>query len=254
MAYFSSAAAAGRLVSGQPRIWIDVSRGRTKFPRRPILQDRTLIGAGSNCQLQLGGEGMPFLHSLLLVRPDGIRIEAFVPHPELLHNGQPVQSAQLADGDSLTIGSFCFTIRIGQAEPSSGATTARVQRGPSAEKIMRRQAAAMSAAELVDAIEAAEHEVLEYESGRVHGAAALLDAICRVPEESDGTESDLYADLDRLADGLEGHVARLRTREQRAELRRKSLVEQQNRLLEQIRAMGQLNAPAEESSPRRASA
>src|SRR5688500_1252666 len=51
-------------------IWLEVRRGRTRAPRRAVRRQRFLIGAGSNCQLQLGGSDIPILHSILLVDED----------------------------------------------------------------------------------------------------------------------------------------------------------------------------------------
>src|SRR4029077_10738480 len=76
---------------------LEVTRGVTRFPRRPVTHPRFLIGAGSTCDLRLGGEGIPALHSLITVSGRDITLEAIAAEPALRVNGRVVQTAILHD-------------------------------------------------------------------------------------------------------------------------------------------------------------
>lgn len=101
----------------QPYAWLRIARGGTRFPLRPVCTARFLIGAGTNCHLQLGGE-IPLLHSLLLREFDGWTIEAIAPEPRLLVNGDEVRRCRLQPDDVVTIGPFelCLVLQV----PTSG--------------------------------------------------------------------------------------------------------------------------------------
>jgi hypothetical protein len=92
----------------QAGMWLEIRKGRTGFPLRPISGDRFLIGAGSHCHLQLGGDSMPMLHSLLVIDGKRAYLEAVVPTPALQVNGQARRAVELVDEDHVTIGEFEF--------------------------------------------------------------------------------------------------------------------------------------------------
>lgn len=101
----------------QPQAWLQVWRGDTRFPLRPICTCRFLIGAGTNCHLQLGGE-IPLLHCLLLRDFDGWTIEAIAPEPALLVNGVEVRRTLLEPHDLVSIGPF--ELQLVLPVPTSG--------------------------------------------------------------------------------------------------------------------------------------
>jgi hypothetical protein len=113
--------------SDQSRLWVEVRRGRTRAPRRAVRSERFLIGAGSNCQLQLGGDEIPILHSILLVNEDGAHIDAVVPWPQLIVNGSPCRTADLHDGDQFTIGKFEFAVHEQRPAGAGQAISAPMQ-------------------------------------------------------------------------------------------------------------------------------
>lgn len=155
--------------------WLEVRRGRTRAPRREIRGRRFLIGAGSNCQLQLGGGDVPILHSILLVEEDGAHIDAVAPSPQLLVNGRPQRSVDLHDGDVFSIGKFEFQVHVPQPHAS-------LQAVPRQELPVPRSAAELeqlSATELVALIQAEERQIDEFETSRVLGAQALAEAARR---------------------------------------------------------------------------
>ena len=100
-----------------PHAWLQISRGGTRFPLRPVCTSRFLIGAGTNCHLQLGGD-IPQLHSLLLREFDGWTIEAIAPEPVLQVNGSDTRRCRLEPDDVVTIGPF--ELRLVLPVPTSG--------------------------------------------------------------------------------------------------------------------------------------
>src|SRR5438445_6580351 len=83
---------------------LEVTRGRTRFPRRPVTSPRFLIGAGSTCDLRLGGERMPALHSMITLSGREITLEAIAAEPALTVNGRLVQTTNLHDSDAIDVG------------------------------------------------------------------------------------------------------------------------------------------------------
>jgi predicted component of type VI protein secretion system len=140
-----------------------IERGRSRYPRRPILGERFLIGAGSNCQLQLGGL-MPMLHSIVLQRDGGLWIDCVVPDPMLLVNGVQIREGALQVGDRLEIGPFVFTVArqaISTAETLAAPPTAEVLLKSLTEQL---------------------------QLNRQQGASALLEAAMRLNEHSQAAE------------------------------------------------------------------
>jgi len=99
------------------RFFLVIERGRSRFPRRPINQERFLIGGGTNCQLQLGGE-IPMLHSIILNESESLWIDAVVAEPPLLVNGQKIREGELRHGDVIQIGSFLFSVDRCEVAPT----------------------------------------------------------------------------------------------------------------------------------------
>ncbi len=88
-----------------------IERGRSRFPQRPIDGERFLIGGGSNCHLQLGGQ-IPLLHSIILNDAGRLWIDAVVSEPPLVVNGQQVREVELNPGDVIEIDSFIFSVEL----------------------------------------------------------------------------------------------------------------------------------------------
>lgn len=87
-----------------------IERGGTRFPWRPIVSRRFLIGSGTNCHLQLGGD-IPLLHSLLTRVADGWSIEAIAAEPPLMVNGVVCRHCRLHPEDRVEVGPFRFRLR-----------------------------------------------------------------------------------------------------------------------------------------------
>lgn len=183
------------------RFHLDVRRGRTRHPSRPIDRDGFLVGSGPDCQLRLGDDGIALRHCRLRLDGDAVHIERIAPAPALVVNGEVVDAARLEDGASVTIGSFQFELRdTGTCEESL-------------------DAGELSAADLVDRLEDEFALVDEYESRRAVGLEALLEATRHVEPTSPIVEAtrvdELIQRLESFATELEDRVARLADREQR---------------------------------------
>ena len=96
----------GSRVSG-----LEIQRGRTGQPFRPLLEGRLVLGSAPECDVRLGGAGMPAVHSQ--VHEDGGRawIESLSADPPLLINGRECDTLVLTDGDVIVVGPFAFTWR-----------------------------------------------------------------------------------------------------------------------------------------------
>lgn len=171
------------------RMWLEVRRGRTRAPRRPVRTRRFLIGAGSNCQLQLGGDDVPILHSILLIDEDGAQIDAVVPAPELYVNGVPQRAATLRDGDVITIGKFEFAVHVQQPADADGAERNLPAEEPDS-PFGEEDLSELSAAALVERLESELRRIEQFRCSRETGAAALLQAARRHGgEEGDEAEA-----------------------------------------------------------------
>ncbi len=162
-------------------VTLEVCRGITRFPNRPVLSERFLIGAADECHLRLGGESMPALHSILLCQDTAVHLEALAQSPELRVNGAVVADALLNDGDTIEIGPFALLVHcVEQSAPAAAAApgcTVKLTADMVAEETpLRLNASEMSAEELADALEAEDQLIDALESGRHLGAKALLQS------------------------------------------------------------------------------
>ncbi len=148
---------------------LEILHGRTQFPQRPVAGSRFLIGSGEACDLRLGGTEMPRLHSVLVIDPDEVALEAVASEPPLLVNNQPMTHASLKDGDILTIGVFQIRAHI---QPS-------VVEMVDLESPATIPLSELSASTLVDYLERDLKEIETYDRRRHLGADALLEAARR---------------------------------------------------------------------------
>lgn len=146
-----------------------IERGVSRFPVRPILGDRYLIGAGSNCHLQLGGD-IPLLHSIIIPEEDHLWIDAVSPIPQLIVNGRQLREGPLKQGDVIVIGDFVFCVAQKRSVPQP-VTPISV--------VLQPDAASMSAAELVDLLEQDLENLEDFERQQRQSVAALTQASIR---------------------------------------------------------------------------
>jgi hypothetical protein len=153
---------------------LEVTKGRTRFRRRPVTHPRFLIGAGSTCDLRLGGNEVPALHSIITVSGREIGLEAIAAEPALTVNGRIVHTASLHDGDVIAVGDVELLARF---EAGHSPVGAQMTKGPSAHGEGDRPAPERSAAELVDLIDQEQGEIEDFEQRQRDGAQALVSAI-----------------------------------------------------------------------------
>ena len=91
---------------------LEIIKGKTEFPVRPIQDNRLTIGAGSCCGLQLAGHDVPILHTVIQIEDQEVMIKAISPQPKLLLNGTSVHGSTLSDGDLITIGPIEFIFHL----------------------------------------------------------------------------------------------------------------------------------------------
>lgn len=243
-----------------PPLLLEIERGRTRFPLRPVRTGRFLIGSGANCDLRLGGH-MPLLHSIVLVEKGEVTLEAVAAVPPLKVNGLDVETARLRDGDRIELGSFEITVR--RPEFDIAPETAEDDIAQEFDDVAAKDPAALSAAELVAEIEREEALVEEFDEGVRVGAAALLQAALARPREvprvrlaeppsavppasrrrppaEDRILNELeqtLARLDEFTQGLEARAQRLSRREASYAEAATVLLETQAKLAEQVDAL-----------------
>ncbi len=159
--------------------WLEVRRGRTRFPHRPLTSSRYLIGSGTNCHLQLGGP-VPMLHSLLVLDGDCWTLDVVAPEPTLFVNGEACRHRALCVGDRIQIGDFEFALCRGDGGPPEPAPR-RPHRPAITSTSLSELPTSLSASELIERMESEVVTVSEFEEGRRNGARALLEAIRQRP-------------------------------------------------------------------------
>ncbi len=209
--------------SQQRQFSLRIERGRTRFPERPIDEERFLIGAGSNCHLQLGGE-MPILHSVVVATSSGLWIDSVVKTPQLLVNRQPVRECELLSGDILEIGDFTFVV-----EEKSVMTDSIPIDDSDNDHVDLRD---LSAEDLVDLLDEEMTTLEEYEAARTSGAKALLDTASEIQPQVKVPESEI--DLQSLAAQLAKQASELDIRESILAEKADHLQKAQERLEKQI--------------------
>jgi hypothetical protein len=224
-----------------PGPWLEIVRGRTSFPCRPVRGDRFLIGAGSQCDLQLGGANIPLLHSVIVVDSYGATIEAFTPTPELLINGQPQRSVSLRHQDTIEVGRIQLLFHNPAAalppatdEEFGSETPDDAIALPSLEALEMADTSAVEMGELtveqlITRLDEEQSAIDSLDQRRLAGAQALLDAIRRAgAEEALDQASDAGESGD--ADGSEIESIPIRPLDDEWDERERQLLEMEQNL------------------------
>jgi pSer/pThr/pTyr-binding forkhead associated (FHA) protein len=161
---------------------LEVTRGHTLYPHRPVTTSRYLIGSGVGCHLRLGGPDLPTLHSLIVVDGKQVLLESIAIEPPLVVNGRRVGSVALSHGDRIEIGPFHFTARM---IPPQAAIPTDVQRLTEEPIEIAAAVEDLSALELVDRLENELQSVDEFESRCELGAGALIESVRQRQAESE---------------------------------------------------------------------
>lgn len=168
------------LASNRDVLILEITRGKTRNPLRPVLSDRFLIGSAAACDLTLAGS-VPSLHSVIVAEDGGYRWESLC-EQSLIHNGRSTRSTLLTDGDTVVVGEIELTARI--VDWSTSRQIESQDDSPQPDTPIEDSspvpsAADMSAAELVDRLEQEIQLVEQFESRRQLGLEALLQAAAK---------------------------------------------------------------------------
>ncbi|MFQ5733747.1 MAG: FHA domain-containing protein [Planctomycetaceae bacterium] len=175
-------------VEDRPVLVLDVVRGSTRFPRRPVLTDRFLVGGSPACDLHLGGENLPPYHSLIVHEEGVYRWEAVMPEPAVLHNGRRDEWFELHDGDRVTIGEFELAVHLELIEDVAESVGIEATDLDAADTITFQD---RSVFELVSKMSAADL------ADRLEREMAVVEAVER--RQRLGAEGLLYAARERVA-------------------------------------------------------
>lgn len=153
---------------------LEITRGQTRYPYRPVLSDRFLIGSSPTCDLCAGGSAMPSLHSMIVCENGEHRWEAVMSRPAVIHNGQPAESFLLKSGDRVVIGSIELAVHAVNRSDIVDVPSSQVMPDFNDKP---EDLSLMSAAELLDFMERDCELVDEFETRKQLGMSALLDAV-----------------------------------------------------------------------------
>ena len=258
------------ITSDLPVLYLEIQAGQTRFPRRPVRPGRFVLGAHPTCQMQLGGDDMPLIHSLLVTDEAGVVLERIASHPPLLVNGNDVESVEINDGDLIQIGGVCFSVQFDEDFQPIKLESAESKQISLTDPQLFNEAdepelSSLSAAELVDLITADMELVEDFESAQALGLAGMADAALSLEnsyEESlfgdamadfdaDDPES-IYQHLSRIAEDLNSRAVLLRDASNMPAEQTKILLEQQALLSRQLDSL--VNRLARNTIPMRKSA
>lgn len=232
-----------------PRMILEICRGRTRFPQRPISGPRYFIGSGPSCDLRLGGPDFPALHSLIQTRENGVWFETLADAPAVRINGETTHGEWLRDGDRIEIGAFQFLAHLLPVLPPMAINSSGLPRR------VPTQVSEMSASELADRLQDEMTEVEHFETARQAGGHALLQALRRrdlqapaiytaplaqpqaVSAVSTGAQHDFQADLDRLCKDLADLTSTLERRSETISKREIQFAQAAESLLETQRCL-----------------
>lgn len=209
----------GSRVSG-----LEIQRGRTGQPFRPLLEGRLVLGSAPECDVRLGGAGVPAVHSQ--VHEDGGRawIESLSADPPLLINGRECDTWVLTDGDVIVVGPFAFTWRSdgGVAESVSS-----LVEQPLTELLDQLDRDMTLVAESAETTRRAASTVVEAALETIYGDAGGADLSSEVET---GRRDEMSAKFDELTRRFEAHESA------HAESV-SSLLDSQERLASQVEAL-----------------
>lgn len=258
-----------------PRMMLEICRGRTRFPQRPISGPRFFIGSGAGCDLRLGGSDFPAIHSLIQTRENGVWFETLAAAPAARINGELTNGEWLRDGDRIEIGAFQFLAHAVPLLPPTAIVDAPLHHGRDVAiegafpNPASTQVSELSATELADRLDVEMRQVERFQSGRRAGAHALLHALRRRslepaqpvaraipampsipwPSTTATAQHEFQVDLDRLCKDLEELTSTLERRSETISQRELQFAEAADALLEtQRQLVSQLESALEHAS------
>jgi hypothetical protein len=107
----------------QPRVSLEITRGRVKQRLRAVGSPVFLIGAANDCDLVLGDLSFPEAYAYLFVEGSEVTIRRLGTGPELIVAGESVETAELFHGDKLAFGPFELQVLIEQTPETASAAS-----------------------------------------------------------------------------------------------------------------------------------
>lgn len=159
---------------------LEICKGKTQFPQRPVIELRFLIGAGAGCDLRLGGDDIPPLHTILIVSEGQLTAETIAGQPLLQINGRNRETAVLQDGDLLEVGPFHFVVHINHDRVTrlgQDSQSRLIDSSDEFENSLLPETSELSASQLIDRIEEEFQFVEEFEQKVDLGEQTLLNEI-----------------------------------------------------------------------------
>ena len=223
---------------------LEVTRGRTRYPLRPVQGTEFLIGSAADCDLQIS-RSLPEFHALITPVDGCIRISALATEPALQVNDvtvDPTASVELNNGDRIMIGEIELTVHVDElAESGLGIN-------------------GLSTEQIVDMLDQEMREVERYEAQMNQGAETLLEqmeAVAEAQEVDDESAtspmspaevarglmaelSEVMRALDEFADDLDRRADRLNEREGDYQKAAEFLISAQQTLARQIETVAEL--------------
>ena len=185
---------------GDTVAFLRIADDNRRFPFRPVSAGLFLIGHGAGCDLRLGHDDMPALHSVIQISDNAADVNCVAVYPPMFVNGEPVRQARLSDGDLIEIGDVRLVFQL-----------CRLQRTATESPSVRRPAAALELVEkmeseilLIDALELSGseqiHELLKAAHEAVEGleyarTIKFADYTSAVPDVQATTANDAYGPL-----------------------------------------------------------
>lgn len=182
--------------SSEARFHLDVCRGRTRNPSRPIDRETFLVGSAESCHLRLGDDSIPALHSALRVVGEFVELVSIELAPAVHVNGIETTEALLEHGDVIEIGGFEFTLRDESA----------------AEELVS-DLSELDAGQLVDQLERDLELVDRVETSRTAGAESLFEAVRERHARSEAEQ--MARRLEEFTTEIDRRSLQLADREQR---------------------------------------
>lgn len=164
-------------VADAPLLFLEIHRGRTRFPRRPVPLRRFLIGKRDDCDLQLRDRTIPPVHSVIEPEGNTARIRAVAEQPPLTINGRSRQSARLAEGDRIAIGFFECLASYPEVDKLTNADKNTTDNHAGFPANSESNLGDLSAAELTEMIEKDMALIDEMEAEQPAGMQALMAAV-----------------------------------------------------------------------------
>lgn len=242
-------------IENEPKLYLEIVKGSTEFPNRPVYEGVFLIGAGTNCDLRIGGTNTPAVHSIVRADEGNVHIESLSRKPALRVNSQPCEAATLNDGDHIQVGSIQMVARF---QPLAVAATLPlpVTRQPEPEP-PHTDVSKLSAEALLTLLEqdialvendiagqnAAADRLMDAARDRIDIASDTMDQTVSVVDDplhdSHAEAEQLIVALNRIADDLNLRVDHLNKKEEVYTEAAQDLLAMQNRfasLLERVLA------------------